>query len=328
MLPVFYYSSIERPIVAQIFGVEVESFYKAAVLVCAMGFDGVDINMGCPAKKVAKKGSGAGLIKTPELATKIVEAVKRGVADFANGISLEEAGVHENLIEAVKELKKSGKIGGRKLGGRGVGDRKLDTREVGDRALIPVSVKTRIGYEKAITEKWIGQLVETGVDAISLHGRTLKQMYSGEADWEEIGKAAKVCREAGVLLIGNGDVKSMADGREKIEKYGVDGVMVGRAVMGNPWFFNDGNGSENCGVTPLAEVTLKERISVLIEHVKVFGKIFGEKKAFCEIRKHLCCYLKGFDGAKEKRMEVMGAENEKDVIKMLKKVPLKKDCFL
>lgn len=281
-IPAFIFSEEERPIVAQIFGVEVDSFYKAAVLVCALGFDGVDINMGCPAKKVEKKGSGAGLIQTPELARDIIWAVKRGVADWANGVSLEEAGVHHLVIE--------------------------ECSAVGKRRKIPVSVKTRIGYDKPITEEWIGQILEAGVDVVSLHGRTLKQMYGGEADWEEIGKAASICRKAGVMIIGNGDVKSMEDAEVKIREFGVDGVMVGRAVMGNPWFFS--------GDTPGVE----DRIGAAKNHLKYFEKFLGEHLAFHTVKKHLAWYLKGFDGARELRMKLMQTESVAEAIELINSI--------
>lgn len=283
-MPAFYYDEIERPIVAQIFGCEVESFYKAAVLACALGFDGVDINMGCPAKKVEKKGSGAGLIKTPKLAAQIVYAVQRGVKDWSEGISLEKAGVHEDLIKYVEGS--AGSFGAKKR----------------ERLLIPVSVKTRIGYDKIVTEEWISRLIETGPDLVSLHGRTLKQMYMGEANWVEIAKAATLCREAGVMVFGNGDIKSMEDAVDKINEYGVDGVLVGRAALGNPWLFG--------GEEPLSGEPGKPlRIEVAMEHCKNFKRIIGDDMPFHTVKKHLAWYLRDFDGARELRAEMMKVEN-------------------
>lgn len=278
-IPAFIFNEIERPIVAQIFGVEVDSFYKAAVLVSALGFDGVDINMGCPAKKVEKKGSGAGLIRTPELAKDIIWAVKRGVKDWAEGISLEEAGVHSKVISECKVI--------------------------GKRVKLPVSVKTRIGYDKPLTSEWISHILEAKVDLVSLHGRTLKQMYGGEADWEEIGKAAEMCRRAGVMIIGNGDVKSMDDAEARIKEYGVDGVMVGRAAMGNPWFFG--------GDEPMQG----NRIQAARDHLKYFEKFLGKHLAYHTVKKHLGWYLKGFDGARELRAKLMQTESAKEAIKLI-----------
>ena len=279
MLPAFIYEEKERPIVGQIFGVEVESFYKAAVMLCAMGFDGVDINMGCPVNKVAKKGSGAGLIQTPDLAIEIIRAAKRGVADFANGVSLEEAGLHKNIIEACG------------------GD--FERREV------PVSVKTRIGYNKDIAEEWIKILVEEDPDCICLHGRTLKQMYGGEASWDAIGRAGKIVKDAGIFFLGNGDVGSMEDALGKIEEYGVDGVLVGRAALGNPWFFGG----------PVPET--KNRLDAVIEHCEYFEEVLGEVVPFHTIKKHLAWYCREFDGAREMRMKLMKAEKVQDVKNIL-----------
>lgn len=281
-IPAFIFNEIERPIVAQIFGVEEDSFYKAAVLASALGFDGVDINMGCPAKKVERKGSGAGLIKTPELARDIILAVQRGVKDWAEGVTLEEAGVHSDVIAAVKVI--------------------------GKRVMIPVSVKTRIGYDKPVTEEWIGGLLECGVDFLTLHGRTLKQMYTGEADWDEIGKAAEMCRDAGVMIIGNGDVGSMEDAEARIKEYGVDGVMVGRAVMGNPWFFG-GN-----------EPMKGDRIQAARDHLKYFEEFLGDHLPYHTVKKHLAWYLKGFDGAREIRMKLMQTESATEAIALIDSV--------
>ncbi len=295
-MPAFIFDEVERPIVAQVFGVEVDSFYKAAVLVCALGFDGIDINMGCPAKKVEKKGSGAGLIQTPELARDIIWAVKRGVADFVSGVSLEEAGVHHEIIEWCGGV------------GEWRGVKKL--RGVEERRELPVSVKTRIGYDKPVTEEWIGQILEAGPDVVSLHGRTLRQMYSGKADWDEIGKGAELCRKAGVMIIGNGDVSSMEDAERKIEEYGVDGVMVGRAVLGNPWFFG--------GEEPvMGELGKTARLKAALAHCENFEKILGKHMAFHNMKKHLGWYVKGFDGARDLRAELMQTENLEDVEKLI-----------
>lgn len=295
-LPAFIFDEIERPIVAQVFGVEVDSFYKAAVLVCALGFDGIDINMGCPAKKVEKKGSGAGLIQTPELAKDIIRAVKRGVADFVSGVSLEKAGVHHEVIDWCGGAGKSGVFGGQGI--------------FAERCGIPVSVKTRIGYDKPVTEEWIGQILEAGPDVVSLHGRTLRQMYGGKADWEEIGKAAEMCKRAGVMIIGNGDVSSMEDAEAKIAEYGVDGVMVGRAVLGNPWFFG--------GEEPvMGELGKTARLKAMLAHCENFEKILGKHMAFHNVKKHLGWYVKGFDGARDLRAELMQTENFEEVEKLI-----------
>lgn len=282
MLKAFEYDEIERPILAQVYGVEIESFYKVAVMLCHMGFDGIDINMGCPANKVARRGSGAGLIRSPELAKKIIRIVKKAVADFANGISLEEAGVHPNIIEACREMK-HGKVVRKEL---------------------PVSVKTRIGYDSVVAEEWMKHLLEVAPSMISLHGRTLKQMYSGRADWEVIGRAARIVKEAGVKFLGNGDIESMEDAQEKIVAYGLDGVLVGRAAMGNPWFFG------------AKAPTMKARFAAIKEHAKYFQKHLGDAPFFA-IRKHLAWYCRGFEGAKDLRVKFMKVTKPEEVGEIL-----------
>ncbi|MBI5753722.1 tRNA-dihydrouridine synthase [Candidatus Peregrinibacteria bacterium] len=278
-LAAFIYSEIERPVVAQIFGVEPESYYKAAVMLSAMGFDGIDINMGCPVNKVAAKGSGAALIKTPELAKKLVLMTKKGVKDWSEGISLEKAGVHPEMIAAVK---------------------KMNSKKF-KRKIIPVSIKTRIGYDSIVAEEWVKHLLEVEPANISMHGRTLKQLYMGVANWEELAKACRVVKSSGLKtsFLGNGDVKSMADAHEKIKDYGVDGVLAGRAAFGNPWFFEG------------REPTVREGLKAAIEHAKYFEKL--NHLHFQNVRKHLGRYVKGFEGAKELRIKLMQLERAQDV---------------
>jgi tRNA-dihydrouridine synthase len=287
MLRAFLYDEIERPIVAQVFGVEVDSFYKSAVMLCEMGFDGIDINMGCPAKHVAAKGSGAGLIKTPDLARKIIRSVKLGAQDWANGISMEKAGVHKNIISAIDKMK---------------------GEKVVERKLIPVSVKTRVGVDGDIAEDWVGELIKEKPALVTMHGRTLRQMYSGEADWEILGRASLICKDAGVMFLGNGDVKSLDDAREKTLRYNLDGVLIGRSVMGNPWFFSDKIPS------------VEDRISALKDHCSHFERIFGDEVPFHAIKKHLAWYLKGFEGVKEIRMQLMMSSSFEEVRDIISKI--------
>ncbi len=287
MLPSFFYSAKERPVVAQLFGTETDSFYKAAVMLCYLGFDGIDINMGCPVSKIASKGAGAALIRNPNLAKKIIKNVAKGINDFANGISLEKAGVHKNIISFIKKNKNM-------FGGKdGV------IVKNSDRKIIPLSVKTRIGYDEICAEEWAKTLISTGIKTLTMHGRTLKQLYSGEANWEVLGRVAKICKENGVIFLGNGDISSLDDAKEKIKKYGSAGVLVGRATNGNPWFFKG------------KEPTLKDRLNVIKKHVKYFEKL--SHLPFQTLKKHLAWYTKGFEGAKEMRMSFMQAQSGKDV---------------
>ena len=168
------YDEAERPVVAQLYGKDPELFYQAAHVVCELGFDGLDINMGCPSRNVASSGSGAGLIKTPDLAHAIMRASRQGIADWSAGQTLEAAGLKAARADAVRRLN---------------GRRRSTTDE---RSPIPISVKTRLGYDKVIVERWIEHLLRDSPAVISLHGRTLQQMYKGEADWAAIARAAQL----------------------------------------------------------------------------------------------------------------------------------------
>lgn len=278
MLTQFRYSDIERPVVAQIYGTEIESYYKVALMCCYLGFDGIDLNMGCPANKVARRGSGAGLIRTPELAKDLIRMTQKAVQDWANGIMLSEANIRPKIITALQKMKP----------------------EESERKLIPVSVKTRIGYDEIIAEEWTKHLLEAEPANISMHGRTLKQMYRGEADWEAIARAGVLCRDTETSFLGNGDVSSLEDANTKVEQYGVDGVLIGRATYGNPWFFTG------------HEPSCTERIAAAIEHCEVYEKLLGDLN-FCNMRKHLAWYCKGFEGAREARSRLMRSENSEQV---------------
>ncbi|PIZ74744.1 hypothetical protein COY07_00230 [Candidatus Peregrinibacteria bacterium CG_4_10_14_0_2_um_filter_43_11] len=282
MLHAFKYDEIERPIVAQIYGSEVDSFYKVALMVCELGFDGIDINMGCPANKVARRGSGAGLIQTPDLATTIIKTVQQAANDWAKGKTPEEADIRPKIIRAIREMRPTPSA----------------------RRLLPISVKTRIGFNTVTTESWISHLLKAKPAAITLHGRTFKQLYSGEADWEEIAKAAVLCKKTDTLIVGNGDVKNIQDAQDKIEKYSVNGVLVGRATFGNPWFFD--------GYSPTPQECAKKAI----EHCETFERIYPER-LFFNMRKHLAWYLKGFDGARELRVKLMQSNNSDEVREIL-----------
>lgn len=283
----FDYDEIQRPIVAQIFGKEPRAFRVTAYVVAALGFDGVDINMGCPAKNVEQHGSGAALIQTPELAAEIVAQTKLGVEDFVNGKTFEEVGVPRKVAAIVKA------------------DSRYEIAKANPK-LIPVSVKTRIGYDKPVTEEWIGHLLKQDLANISLHGRTLKQYYGGLADWEEIGKAAKLVRESGrqTSILGNGDIKSLEQAKELIGKYQLDGVLIGRAAMGEPGIF-DPNFQFQIS-------NFQTRRGIAIEHAKLFEKFFGVGN-FLPMRKHLAWYASGFPGAAELRSKLVLANSSQEV---------------
>lgn len=283
-LKAFIFDDVERPISAQIFGSNPESFYKVAFIVCELGYDGIDINMGCPAKNVANKGSGAALIQTPEIAKDIVRKTRKGTQDWANGTTMEDVGLPENIIQKVYDMQ----------------PQRPEKRE------LPVSVKTRIGFNSNVAVEWAKHLLETEPVNISIHGRTLKQMYTGSADWDAIAAAAEVIKKTNTTVLGNGDIESLEDGLARAKKYGVDGFMIGRASFGNPWVFNREHG----------ELTLKDRLEAAKEHSHKYEELLREDY-FYPMRKHLAWYCKGFYGASEIRKKLMKAENAKEVEQIL-----------
>lgn len=252
------FSEAERPIVAQFFGATPDHFYQAALLAQELGFDGIDINMGCPDRAVLKQGAGAALIETPELAQEIIRETKRGAGP------------------------------------------------------LPVSVKTRLGLKKNTLKSWLPRLLETDLAAVIIHGRTAKELSLVPARWEDIAEAVKIREKSGLgaeetLILGNGDVKSLADAEAKAKDYGLDGVMAGRGIFGNPWFFA-GTG----------EPDAKEKLRVMVEHTRLFEKIFSGIKSFDVMKKHYKAYANGFPGAKELRIKLMAAKNADEVYQIVK----------
>jgi len=190
LLKDFLYDESQRPIIGQIYGRSPRNFYQTAIVLCQLGFDGIDINMGCPAKSIAHAGAGAGLIRTPSLAQEIVRATQRGVQDWQNGATVRDCeDLPARLAKEVEAL-----------------NRELPVAFQQPRP-IPVSVKTRIGYESSQVQEWIPQLLETAPVAITIHGRTLMQGYTGDSNWDEIGCAAQIARGSGTLILGNGDLR-------------------------------------------------------------------------------------------------------------------------
>lgn len=252
------YSENQRPIVAQIWGTNPESLYKAAKLVTELKFDGIDINMGCPADTVVKRGAGAALIKNHNLTKEIIDAVKNG----ANGL--------------------------------------------------PVSIKTRIGFDRIVTGRWISFLLEQKIDALTVHGRIALQMSREEANWKEISHAVLIRNVVSpeTILIGNGDITSYSQALEAHKEYGIDGVMIGRGIFHNPWVFEK-----------TQEVNLrdkKDRIELLMKHLKLFIKTWGDGKNFEVMKKFFKIYIKDFDGANQLRQSLMETKNISQVEKLLR----------
>ncbi len=238
------YSENERPIVAQIFGSRPENFEKVAAMLVEMGFDGIDINMGCPVKKILNQNSCSALIKSPELAKEIILATKRGAGN------------------------------------------------------IPVSVKTRIGFNKMEIETWIPAILETGPAALTVHLRTVKEMSLVPAHWEVMKRIVGIRDEMKVetLILGNGDIVDTEDAKRKCVETGCDGAMLGRAIFGNPWLF---------AKSQQEIISVDQRLRVMVEHTKLFEKMLGKHKNFAIMKKHYKAYCNGFDGAKELRVKLM-----------------------
>jgi nifR3 family TIM-barrel protein len=174
---------------------------------------------------------------------------------------------------------------------------------------LPVSVKTRIGLKSIATEEWIGHILETRPAALTIHGRTQKQMSHGLADWGEIAKAARLRDQLGLDLpvIGNGDVQSLEEARQKCAEFKLDGAMIGRGIFDNPWLFMETQ----------RERSREEKLDLLWKHTELFDRVWGDTKNFHILRRYYSIYSKGFHGAAELRARLMQAESIAEVKEVL-----------
>jgi len=271
LLRELYFTKEERPIVAQIFGSKPETIKEAVKIIKELGFDGVDINMGCPDRAVEKQGAGSALMKNPKLAQEIILSAKRVAGDM------------------------------------------------------PVSVKTRIGYNK-IDLSWIESVLSAKPAVLTVHLRTRKEMSKAEAHYEIIPDLVKLANGANIPLIVNGDITSVGQGIELTKKYKIDGIMVGRGAFGKPWLFANG-----------AEPSLGKRLLTAVEHARLFEDLYlpgptndklfhGHTKNFAVMRKHFKAYVSGFKGATALRAKLMTTNNSSEVAEivddfLLTKVP-------
>jgi tRNA-dihydrouridine synthase len=287
-----FYDESQRPIIAQIYGKTPAYFRQVAILLCELGFDGIDLNMGCPAKNVAQKGCGAGLIRTPPLAQSLICAVQSGVQAWQNGATYADC---PDLPARFAPW---------------VANRRQSLPPIyQQRRPIPVSVKTRIGYESPAISEWLPWLLETELAAVTLHGRTLKQAYAGQADWSEIGRGAQLARGSGAFILGNGDVISYADAQQRTACYGLDGVLIGRASFGNPFVFQP--------TDDLLDNDTRRRllIEIALEHAQLYHQTFSPHPRywFAPMRKHLGWYVKEIPHARQLRARLMQVKSPGEV---------------
>ncbi len=255
----------ERPVGIQIFGSNLESMLGAVDIVERTNPDIIDINYGCPVKKVVCKGAGAGILK-----------------DIPLMVSL--------------------------------------TKEIVERTKLPVTVKTRLGWdEKTIKIVEVAErLQDVGIKAISIHGRTRSQMYKGFADWTKIAEIKNNPRMH-IPVFGNGDVNTPEKAKEMRDEYGLDGAMIGRASIGNPWFFDQVKHYLRTG-EKRQEPTIAERVEMAIRHLKMAIEWKGEILGVLETRRHYSNYFKGIANFKETKSRILNEKNPETIIKELKAV--------
>ena len=256
----------ERPVAIQIYGREPDAMVEAAKIVEQAQPDILDINFGCPVKKVAAKGAGAGMLRNPEKMLAITKAV----------------------VEAVD---------------------------------IPVTVKTRLGWDcenKIITEL-APRLQDCGIKALTIHGRTRSQMYTGDADWTLIGEV-KADPRIEIPIIGNGDIKTAQQAKNAFDTYGVDGVMIGRASFGAPWIFREVKEYLESGVIP--EISDEEKFALLRRQIRESIERIDEYRGILHVRRHLAStpLLKGIPDFRETRIRLLRAETEKDLENLLSEI--------
>jgi len=246
------YTETERPLVAQIWGSQPENFAKAAKKLIDMGFDGVDLNMGCPAQGPVSRGVCSGLINDRPRAKEIIDATKEGAA-----------------------------------------------------GIIPVSIKTRLGF-RAIDLAWIQFILEQKPAALTVHLRTVSEMSKVPAHWDRM-KTLVEMRDAlssETLIIGNGDIKSLNEARQKVAEAGADGAMVGRGIFEDPFLFSE--------QTALSDKTPEEKVQLLLEHMRLWSDTWGTSKHFPTLRKFFKVYANGFPGAQDLRIKLMETQNPEE----------------
>ncbi len=182
---------------------------------------------------------------------------------------------------------------------------------------IPLSVKTRIGIRRILTESWISFLLEQDISALAVHGRTAAELSKVPAHWDEIAKAVSIrdAMKIKTVIVGNGDVRDAKDAQEKQRRYGVDGVMIGRGIFANPWAFDRAENPHTA--------TPSELLDVMERHIRLFAKTWGERKNYATLKKFYKIYVNGFHGATEWRVRAMATKNSEEILHMLPELRLK-----
>lgn len=255
----------ERPVGIQIFGANLESMLRSVEIVEKSNPDIIDINFGCPVKKVVNKGAGAGILKDIDLMVSLTEAMVK----------------HTNL---------------------------------------PITVKTRLGWDDDSIKivEVAERLQDVGCKAISIHGRTRKQMYKGEANWAPIAEVKNNSRMH-IPVFGNGDVNTPEKAKQMRDDYGLDGCMIGRASIGYPWFFKEVKHFLNTGGY-IAKPTMLERVEASRKHLQMAIDWKGERLGVFETRRHYTNYFRGIPHFKKYRMKMVTSDDSKDVFKAFDEV--------
>ena len=250
-----YFGENERPLVAQIFGHTPSAFSGIIEKIASAGFDGIEINMGCPSRNVTKSGGGGALISNFKLAEEIISAVI---------LAMDSTG-----------------------------------RE------IPLSVKTRLAENQSASREWFTFLSGFPLSAITVHGRILEQCLTGPVDWQGIESAAGIMKEKGIICLGNGGINSIKEAKEKCKTHNLDGVLIGKAAVGNPWIFKDDYKPDVC-----------EILDTIAKHGDLAFEFYGERN-FSSAFKHFNGYARGFDGCKQLRVSLLKSKNMDEVKKII-----------
>ena len=252
------YEPIEGPVIAQIWGIDPKNYLTMAKDIKAMGFAGIDINMGCPVKDMIKKGACSAMIQNPSLAAEVIAATKEG----AGGL--------------------------------------------------PVSVKTRIGFDDIDTENWIGFLLEQKLDALIVHGRTRKEMSKVPAHWEEVAKSVQLRDNISpdTVIVGNGDVMSRLEGDTRARETGADGIMIGRGIFHDLFVFSD----------TTSEHTQAQMLAIMADHIKLHIATWGDNKSYEPLKKFYKLYINNFAGSAKLRAQFMETKNTKEALKLIENV--------